>query len=332
MSSISSRSSPTSLEHSTGGASPSFKQPNAAAFIQTFGYPFQLVALHSETGRVIVLYAGDDAALARSIVQLRKLNLDGWNVYYEVNPGAQGRRSSKADITSLRAVVGDADAKDGRSMDECLIALSALPLPPSFTLATGGGVQVVYLLSKLVQPTADNSATYGQIGQAVRDLIVGDGVFDLPRIMRLPGFMNWPNKKKRAAGREPAKATVYAASGRHYSLAELSTAFLKTNPQRTARLVVNSDLTGVTVPDHWFSRLSPDERNACLAEMLKVPSVAALADTSDAAPPPNWRTVLAACARSNAPNAYSLCQAWAQTSPRFDPQDFESRYGSYCDD
>lgn len=80
---------------------------------------------------------------------------------------------------------------------------------------------------------------------------------------------------------------------------------------------------------HWFDRLSPADKNACLAEMLRVPGVLALADTSDGDPSPNWRTIVAACARSNASDAYGACREWAQTSPRFDPDNFDLRWRSY---
>jgi hypothetical protein len=82
--------------------------------------------------------------------------------------------------------------------------------------------------------------------------------------------------------------------------------------------------------DNWFDRLSSDDRNACIAEMLQLPAVIALADTPDSAPSPNWRTVMAACARSGAPGAYDLCRAWAQTSRRFNPDDFDTRWRSYA--
>ena len=82
--------------------------------------------------------------------------------------------------------------------------------------------------------------------------------------------------------------------------------------------------------DNWFDRLSLDDRNACLAAMLQEPAVIALADTPDDAPSPNWRTILAACVRSGAPDAYKLGRNWAQTSPRFDPDDFDLRWGSYA--
>lgn len=82
--------------------------------------------------------------------------------------------------------------------------------------------------------------------------------------------------------------------------------------------------------DNWFERLSPPEKKTCLDEMLQVPAVIALADTLDIAPSPNWRTVVAACVRSGAPDAYDLCRAWAQTSDLFDPANFDVRWRSYA--
>jgi hypothetical protein len=308
--------------------------PTSADFVRALGYPLQLVALHPATGRVEVRHATDAVSLAQAVRQMQKLNAEGLNDYYEVNPGARGRRSKAGDITHLRAIVGDADATDGRSVQDCFAAAAALALPPTFTLATGGGVQVVYLLDEVTLATTENAAIYEAVGRAIRDLIDGDAVFDLPRIMRLPGFTNWPNAKKRAAGREPAKAKVLAASARRYSLGELAHAFVKapTAGTTTARANVNADLSGGLAAPPWFNTLSPDDQNACLAEMLHLPNVVALADTSDGAPAPNWRTIMAACARSGAPDAYNLCRAWAQTSPRFDPRDFDTRYRSYCHD
>lgn len=80
---------------------------------------------------------------------------------------------------------------------------------------------------------------------------------------------------------------------------------------------------------NWFDRLAPADKNACLAEILQLSAIIALADTSDTAPAPNWRTVMAACTRSGAPNAYGLCRAWAQTSKRFDADNFDLRWRSY---
>ncbi len=310
------------------------KPPKSADFVRALGYPLQLVALHPATGRVEVRHASDALSLDEATRHMLKLNADGLNVYYEVNPGATGRRSKAADITHLRAVVGDADSSAERSVQDCFAAAAALPLPPTFTLTTGGGVQVIYLLDKILPTTSEDAETYEAVGRAISDFIRGDAVFDLPRIMRLPGLINWPNAKKQAAGREPIKAKVLAVSGKRYAMAELAQAFVNTATARpkVAPASMNADLSGGMATIPWFSNLSADDQNACLAEMLKLPHVLALADTSDGSREPNWRTVMAACARSGAPEAYVICREWAQTSSRFDPRDFDARYRSFCHD
>lgn len=303
----------------------------AAEFIRAVGYPLQLVALHPEMGGVAVFHAADAAGLAQAVVKVRSLNAEGWNAYYEVNVGAAGRRSKASDVTNLRAVVGDVDVKGGRSLAGCIAAVAGLPVAPSYTIATGGGLQVAYLLAEPEAVTPASVATYDAAGRAIRDMIDGDAVFDLPRIMRLPGFVNWPSERKRAAGREPVKAKVLAWDGRRYSLAELAGAFAPTTKAPPVRgACINDDLSGGLEVDRWFDKLPSEARDECLRAMLKLPAIVALADTSDGASYPNWRTVLAACARSGAPNAREICEKWARTSTRFDSQDFSTRWASYA--
>ncbi len=307
--------------------------PKPSDFVRALGYPLQFVALHPATGSVEVRHASNAMGRNEAMLYMQKLNDAGLNVYYEVNPGATGRRSKAGDITHLRAIVGDADCSAERSVQDCFAAAAVLPLPPTFTLATGGGVQVIYLLDQILPATRENAVVYEAVGRALRDLISGDGVFDLPRIMRLPGLVNWPNAKKQAAGRKPIKAKVLAATGRRYAITELAHAFVRSSSRpSTASASLNADLSSGQVVTPWFKSLTADDQNACLAEMLGLPNVLALADTSDGAPSPNWRTIMAACARSGAPDAYALCRKWAETSSRFDPSDFDTRYRSFCHD
>jgi hypothetical protein len=150
--------------------------------------------------------------------------------------------------------------------------------------------------------------------------------------MRLPGFTNFPSAQKRARRREEAKAVVETARRCTYTLDELAASFAP--PAAAARSpllnAIAGGLSGSVGGSGWFNQLTPEDKNACLAEMLRVPAVVRLADTSDGDPSPNWRTVLAACARSEAPDAYRLAQVWAETSARFDPNDFDRRWNSYA--
>lgn len=302
-----------------------------ARFILSLGLPLQIVALHPGSGVLHVRALRGPNCFAAGLYKCSEWSRQGYNLYYEVNPGtADSRRSKAGDITHLRAVVGDADAKDGRSLEHCLASVERLPLPPSFIVSTGGGVHTVYLIAEPVRVSASVTKTYEDIGRSLQGMIDGDAVFDLPRMMRLPGFINWPSASKQAAGRSPAMARVMTASDRRYTLPELAEAFTLSASAPKLQSPISDAITGGLVKAHWFDQLRPEAKDACLAEMLAVPSVAALADTSDGDPAPNWRTVLAACARSGAPKAYDTCRAWAETSARFSSQDFDARWRSYA--
>lgn len=306
-----------------------------ARFWAALGFPLQVVALKSGGSGVKCINLGDKSALQTSVKQAAALNAEGWNLYYEVNVSSKvGQRSTTADITHLRAIVGDIDAKSGRTIEECREAVGQLPLHPSFVIHSGGGLQIVYLLNG--RPAADESdlKTYEAIGRALADLVDGDAVFDAPRLMRLPGFTNHPTPKKAATGRTAAKAQVETATGETFTLSDLAAAFIIPPATAIKARSLSDDLagglSGQSSGFSWFDLLSPADKSACLASMLQAPAVAALADTSDGDPSPNWRTVLAACARSGAPDAYALCRACLATSDRFDPRDFERRWNSYA--
>lgn len=302
-----------------------------AQFILSLGFPLQIVALHPGSGVLHIRALRGPNCFVAGLNKCSEWSRQGYNLYYEVNPGtADGRRSKTGDITHLRAVVGDADAKDGRSLEDCVASVERLPLPPSFVVSTGGGVHTVYLIAEPVPVSASVTKTYEDIGRSLQGLIDGDAVFDLPRMMRLPGFTNWPSASKQAAGRSRAMARVLTTADRRYTLPELADAFILPASVPKLQSPLSDAVAGGLSKAHWFDQLHPEVKDACLAEMLAVPLVAKLADTSDGDPKPNWRTVLAACARSGAPKAYDTCRAWAETSARFSPQDFDARWRSYA--
>lgn len=153
---------------------------------------------------------------------------------------------------------------------------------------------------------------------------------DIASLLRVPGTHNRkdPDNPKRVfvlGWGDPISHAEFRARLRHRIDENVAA-----TPQ--ACLGVGSNTKVESTADHWFERLSPEDRDACLLELLNVPAVVAFADTSDAHPEPNWRTVLAACKRSGAPHAYEQCRDWAMTSDRFNARDFETRWRSYAND
>jgi hypothetical protein len=169
--------------------------------------PMTLLALVPDLGLITGHWTreADDATLQ----WITKLNQTGRNIYFSLNQPLPGlnKKASKAEIVSYRATCADSDAKNGRSMADCLAAIEQLPLPPSFIIMTGGGYQPVWLIEPL--PASPNAQQHLEaIGRTIGDRTGSDRVENVDRILRLPGTINHPNARKRAAGRTRCMASL----------------------------------------------------------------------------------------------------------------------------
>lgn len=158
------------------------------------------------------------------------------NLYCMVNR-PRGRIHSKAkkkDVENLDWLHVDIDPADGvdpaEAREKAIDALRAYIPPPTLIIDSGNGVQGFWHLEKPglyiggVVAAAEEAEAYSR---KIEDdfkghpLFKADSCHNCDRIMRLPGTINRPNKKKRAAGREPRLASVIEYhEERVYSLAE----------------------------------------------------------------------------------------------------------------
>jgi hypothetical protein len=107
----------------------------------------------------------------------------------------------------------DDDPRDGEDLG-CerarLIAKAQSFEPiPSVIIDSGGGYQSFWLLKEPVP--VDDAAKLEAYNRALATQFAADHCFNIDRIMRLPGTINLPNRKKRAKGRKPALARVVKA-------------------------------------------------------------------------------------------------------------------------
>jgi RecA-family ATPase len=141
----------------------------------------------------------------------------GKGVYWTVNlvtPGIDKKPlGGKEDPDNLGDMVGhrflhvDIDPpKDGTQFNliEAQRRLAGLRFPPSFTIATGGGIGAFWRLDEAVA----NKRVVTGANIALERTLQGDHCHNHDRLMRVPGTVNWPNRKKAAAGRKPAMAAV----------------------------------------------------------------------------------------------------------------------------
>lgn len=160
-------------------------------------------------------------------------DLAGWcppqdrNVWFGVNPVGrhvrQGRKGGEADVTRVRALFADLDVKPGNSLDtldQCVTAAWALTeylgAVPVAMVESGHGLQPIW---RVGSPRGDRNIIdrdrtrdefretwwrFGAVAQgAARDAVWSpdgahntrtiDGVFNLDRVLRCPGSVNWKN-------------------------------------------------------------------------------------------------------------------------------------------
>src|SRR5690606_11707165 len=121
-------------------------------------------------------------------------NEGGAGIYFSPNRVRAGlhKKSTKADVLAARFAHVDIDPpKDGSAWDPGAAAreLEDLELPPSFVLFSGGGLQAFWRLGTNVPDREPVEA----INRGIRDHFGADSSWNIDRVMRLPGTINFPN-------------------------------------------------------------------------------------------------------------------------------------------
>ena len=132
-------------------------------------------------------------------------------IYFQVNPDRRNpagirSKAAKTDIAEARWLHCDLDTyKDGQ--DAMAKLQHVAPAPPTVVTSSGHGVQAFWRLRQPVGPRTDIESVEDRNRWLAREL-GGDSTFDVCRIVRLPGCINWPNQRKQAMGLGPALAKL----------------------------------------------------------------------------------------------------------------------------
>ena len=164
-------------------------------------------------------------------------NGDGKNVYFSVNrirPGIN-KKPAKFDVVAVRFAHVDIDPPKDNSSWEPQHAYESLvnsPAPPAFINWSGNGWQALWRVEDGVKPGEIEEVNSGIIAEFGGD----KATHDVSRLLRVPGTVNWPSKKKMNIGRTPQLAKIaHKDDGSISSLLELKTAFpdlAKTSPHK----------------------------------------------------------------------------------------------------
>jgi predicted P-loop ATPase len=141
------------------------------------------------------------AAAAAGYAQQAHVNVYApWAVFR--NDLERGAKGDEQHVVATLALVADLDN------DKLELPLATLPLDPPYVIeSSSGNFQPVFPLSRAL---ANGEAK--ALAVALSDFIGGDtGTKDLSHVWRVPGTLNWPNKKKLQRGRSPEPQPVRVA-------------------------------------------------------------------------------------------------------------------------
>lgn len=179
--------------------------------------PHHLERMNSEgkAAPVAKTYGPDDAGPLKKFVAAN--NSAAWkrNIYFLPNAEFLTGKRSKANIRAARFLYVDLDCKDypGTETEQQNRIIGLLLEPrerpkgipePSLVWFTGGGYQALWRLSEPIEPALAEELNYSLLVALRADPVT----YDVGRLLRLPGSINWLNDTKRKAGREPAASMV----------------------------------------------------------------------------------------------------------------------------
>lgn len=174
------------------------------------------------------------------------------NVYVMVNEPVAGSVDMKEEsVGFIRAVFSDTDTKavQGRALDAMDDMFRASR--PAIVTDSGGGIHTFWILAEPVAVDMVTKALAEEAGRGLQAWFDGDSVWNINRIMRVPGTVNYLNAKKRAAGRVIAPTAVLAASDERVSLfqmvkdypAPLDTGAVKVSESAVAAAMIEIDMS-----------------------------------------------------------------------------------------
>lgn len=176
-----------------------------ASFLASIGQDLHLCSIVPD-GRCIGRWFGEDIIAATDWAVAE--SQDGRNVYWTTNRVVEGcnKKPGKVDIVAARFTHVDIDPpKGGGEFDKLLVQaeLVSLPVPPTLIIDSGGGLQAFW---RLAGPASSDDVE--SVNRSLSNRFGGDNCHSIDHLMRLPGTVNFPNAKKRNAGRTTSFAKV----------------------------------------------------------------------------------------------------------------------------
>jgi predicted P-loop ATPase len=200
-------------------------------------------------------------------------------IYYSINPTKEpiDKKPSKREMGGVEYLHSDVDPGEDETPHECWARvqpqIAAYDKKPTFIIRSGNGV---HLLWRVDVDESDGARTIADIEARNYGLALAFGADastrNIDRIFRLPGTINWPNEKKRKAGRVPALCELIEHNDFSYDLAQFAPAEVPAKKTR-AKKSAPADKTSADKPNKKrreraadVDRLEDVIRNGCYDE------------------------------------------------------------------
>lgn len=196
---------------------------DAEAFLRRFAPAGPWVLSAIQEGRrdvpTVTFKPGDEPAMVQWI---EKHQATQANIYFLVGEPLTplARKAKKLDMARSHWLWADLDASRGldwsdpeavtAEMTALRARLDGCGLPPTVIVSSGGGLQAFWHLAEPFELAGDAQriAAFEELNKSLTAALGADHCHNADRIMRLPGTVNFPNAVKRAAGRQPALASL----------------------------------------------------------------------------------------------------------------------------
>jgi predicted P-loop ATPase len=173
--------------------------------------------------------------------------LTAWGAHIDLDP-PPGEMTEEQRVEWRKAVLAAADD----------LVTSEQLRQPSTVINSGGGLQMLWRFAEPVEPDR-----FSEVEELNRDLgalfasvgVAPDGTQNIDRLLRVPGTVNRPDKRKQAKGRVPAKAQLIRHAGPVYDFEGLRTV-TPTRPVETPNTATGN--RALPPSDHPLLQALPD--------------------------------------------------------------------------
>jgi hypothetical protein len=180
---------------------------------------FNIVAIDPDREQIVACaFTADTIEQAPAWIDERQRERK--NIYWSVNPlrSSLNKKAEKKDVAAMAWLHVDIDD----TSHDVLERLRASRPAPTFVVFSGGGYQAFWKLEERV-PVNGSPEPLEDYNRYLEHEFAADHCHNIDRIMRVPGTTNFPNAKKRAAGRQPVAARlVEFHDERTYELADFT--------------------------------------------------------------------------------------------------------------